>query len=80
MDQQNSKVEIVLHINDTLDEDGRTFLTTMLEKNEAIHSAEFCPLHHHLMLVQYDRNRVNSQEILQTIRDQDLYAQLIGPI
>ncbi len=73
-------VEIVVHVDETLAEEKRKDLVRALEKNEGIISAEFCPLRYHLMLIRYDRETLNSQEVLGKVKDQDVHAVLIGPV
>ena len=59
-------------------------VTTPLEEQlngaEGINSAEFCPLRYHLMLVEYDRNNINSQDVLSRVKAQNVHAELIGPM
>lgn len=73
-------VEIIVHVDETLDEGQREDLVNTLEKSEGIHSAEFCPLRYHLVLVQYDRNRLASQDVLGRVISQRIHAKLIGPV
>jgi hypothetical protein len=74
------KVEIVVHVDQTLDEGQRSELVSSLEDSEGIYGAEFCPLRYHLMLVQYDRKRMISQEVLGRITSQSIQAELVGPV
>jgi len=74
------KVEIVVHVDQALDEGQRSDLVSSLESSEGIYGAEFCPLRYHLMLVQYDRNRMVSQEVLGRITSQSIQAELVGPV
>ena len=73
-------VEIVVHINESLEEQGRRDLVSTLENDEGISSAEFCPLHYHLMLVRYNRDLYSSQDVLGSVKAQRLNARLIGPV
>jgi len=73
-------VEIVVHVDETLDEGQRSDLVTALEDSEGIYRAEFCPLRYHLMLVQYDRNRIASQDVLGRVTSQSIHAELVGPV
>jgi len=73
-------IEIVVHINETLEEHRRKELVDALEDGDGIYTAEFCPLRYHLMLVQYDRERLSSREVLNRVTDQNVKAQLIGPM
>ncbi len=78
--QAASSIEIIIHIDETLEEHERKHLIDALEAADGIHSAEFCPLRYHLMLVQYDRENLRSQDVLTRVKEQDVNAQLIGPV
>ena len=78
--QAAHKIEILVHINETLEEPRRNDLVDALEATDGIHTAEFCPLRYHLILVQYDRDSLRSQDVLNKVKDQDVNAQLIGPV
>ena len=80
MSTSNNKVEIVIHINDTLGDVRRSDLVAALAGRDGIYSAEFCPLRYHLMLVDYDREKFTSQEVLHLIDRENVTAQLVGPI
>ncbi len=72
--------EIVVHVNEQLGESRRSDLVDALEGKEGIMSAEFCPLRYHLMLVNYNRDTLSSQDVLSGIKSQNIHAQLIGPV
>jgi hypothetical protein len=73
-------VEIIVHITESLNEADRGELVSALENDEGITSAEFCPLHYHLMLVRYDRDIYSSQDVLGSVKAKRLNARLIGPV
>jgi hypothetical protein len=73
-------VEIVVHIIETLGEQQRGDLVAALEGNGGIATAEFCPLRYHLMLVRYDRDMYSSQDVLASVKSQNINARLIGPV
>ena len=73
-------VEIVVHVDNTLDEGQRNDLVSSLENSDGIDRAEFCPLRFHLMLVLYDRNRITSQDVLGRVTSQSIHAELVGPV
>jgi hypothetical protein len=79
-DQLNNNVEIILHINETLDGVTRNGLQAAILEDKGVYSAEFCPLRYHLLLVQYDRTKLNSRDILSKVVAQNLSAQIVGPI
>ena len=73
-------VEIVVHIKETLGEQQRDELVAGLEENNAISTAEFCPLRYHLILVRYDRDMYTSRDVLARVASQNVDARLIGPV
>lgn len=76
----NSHVEIIVHVDESLDEMQRDELINSLVEDEAIKSAEFCPLRYHLMLVNYNREMMTSQDVLGRVTSNDIHAELIGPV
>jgi hypothetical protein len=78
--QPEHKVEIVVHVDENLGENRRNDLVEALNGTEGIYVAEFCPLRYHLMLVQYDRNNIDSQGVLSRVKTQNVHAELIGPV
>jgi len=77
---QSRNVEIVVHIDEMLEEQGRNELVNTLVMAEGIKSAEFCPLRHHLLLVQYSKDLMSSQDVLGEVTSQSVHAELIGPV
>lgn len=73
-------VEVVVHVSEALEARQRTSLIAALGKDDGIVSAEFCPLHYHLMLVKYHRDQYSSQDVLSAVGGQKIQARLIGPI
>jgi len=80
MRSNDKEVELIVHINESLDEERRKGLVESISKDSGIVSVEFTPLRHHLMRVRYDRQAVQSMDILQKIKRQNVNAQLVGPI
>lgn len=73
-------VEVIVHINESLDEERRNGLVEKISEDSGIFSVEFTPLRHHLMRVRYNREEVRSMDILNKIKGQSVTAQLVGPI
>ena len=71
-------VEVVVHVSETLEAGQRNNLVDALEREDGIVSAEFCPLRYHLMLVRYDSNMCTSQEVLASVRSQNVNARLMA--
>jgi hypothetical protein len=78
--EPDHSVEIVVHVDETLPEVKRADMVNALQDIDGIISAEFCPLRHHLMLVRYDRETFSSSDVLGKVHDQDVHAELIGPV
>jgi hypothetical protein len=79
-DQARNTVEIVVHIKEELGDEQRKNLVSELEGARGIISAEFCPLRFHLVVARYDRDIVNSQDVLASFNALNVEARLIGPI
>jgi hypothetical protein len=79
-DEPLNNVEIIVHINETLDGVTRNSLQAAILEDNGVFSAEFCPLRYHLLLVQYNRTKLNSQDVLAKVMAQNLTAQIVGPI
>jgi cell division protein FtsX len=78
--QAEYAVEIVLYISKDLGREQRDLVVSALEKTHGIIGAEFCQTRSHLVLAQYDRNILSSQEVLKSFNSLNLEAKLIGPI
>ena len=76
----NGNVEVIVHVDETLDERQRQALVDFLEATDGIESAEFCPLRFHLILVLYNRQQMSSRDVLERVMSKQLNAELIGPI
>ena len=79
-DQLNNSVEIIVHINEPLDDINRNGLQAAILEDKSVYWAEFCPLRYHLLLVQYDRTKLNSRDVLSKVTARNLSAQIVGPI
>jgi hypothetical protein len=80
MRNTDKAVELIIHINESLDEKRRKGLVENVSQDSGIFSVEFTPLRHHLVRVRYDRQEVQSLHILNKIKGQNVNAQLVGPI
>lgn len=80
IENEPDTVEIIVHIAENLEEQKRGNLIAALGSHSGIVAAEFCPLHYHLILVRYDRDMYSSQDVLASVRSQNISAKLIGPI
>ena len=78
--EAKNAVEIVVYIKESLGEEQRQNLVTELQNARGIISAEFCPLRYHLVVARYDRDAINSQDVLNSFNALNVDARLIGPI
>jgi hypothetical protein len=80
MELERHTPEVIVWFPELLDEHTRDILTQDLRRRPGIQSAVFCPIRHHLMLVQYDPDGINSQDVLRYVTAEGTYARLVGPI
>jgi hypothetical protein len=80
MKMANNIPEVVVLLPELLDVQSRNRLIQGLEQKSDIRSATFCPIRHHLMLVQYERDDINSQDVLCYVREGGADARLVGAI
>jgi hypothetical protein len=74
------EVEVVVHINETMNETARQDLTSAIGDLKGVSAAEFCSGRFHLLVVAYDPSHTSSFAILERVRRQGVHAQLVGPI
>jgi len=79
-DEFNNGVEIIVHISEILDGVARNGLQAAILEDKDVYSAEFCPLRYHLLLVQYNRTKLNPRDILSIVEARNLSARIVGPI
>lgn len=72
------QVEVVIHVDEVLTEEQRTALVSNLSEHEGIEYAKFTAGRDHLMLIDYDANKLHSIDILEYVRKENLNAELIG--
>lgn len=74
------KVEIVVHVDDVLGKAEQSELISDLQKHGGVEEAHFTPGRAHLLVIDYDREQLSAQEVLEHVRRDHLRAELIGPI
>jgi hypothetical protein len=72
------QVEIVIHVDNQLDEDQRNKLVSSIEGREGVEKAIFTKGREHLMLIDYDPNKIRSMDVLGFVRDEHINAELVG--
>lgn len=70
--------DIVIHIDETLDDDRIHQLERELGDQRGIFSACMHEKTRHLMVVDFDAKEVRPSSIVQTVRNRGLHAEMIG--
>lgn len=70
--------DVTLHIDEALDENDLNIVEKDLRDNDGVISVHREGNRPHLMLVEYNPDRVTSHRILSTVTSQGLHAELIG--
>jgi hypothetical protein len=73
-------VEIVVYISKYLGDEERGVVVSALEETDGILGVEFSLMRHHLVLANYDRDMLSSQDVLKSFNALNLDAKLVGPI
>lgn len=79
-DVEKCAVEIVVYISKYLGDEERGVVVSALEETDGILGVEFSLMRHHLVLANYDRDMLSSQDVLKSFNSLNLDAKLIGPI
>ena len=80
MGELSHKVDVVVHVDETLGEQRRMEIESALESSQGIRWAHFTNGRPHLMVVEYDPAETTSFEILQQVNRQSVRAELVGPV
>ncbi|MBZ0095955.1 MAG: hypothetical protein K8H75_11390 [Sulfuricella sp.] len=70
--------DVMIHINESLDEEARTSLENALQKIEGVVSPRFNPGKEHLLMVAFDLEKTNAAVLLAKARAAGYTAQLVG--
>jgi hypothetical protein len=73
-------VEVVVHVDAALDEAQKTEMVEHLRGCAGIVEARFSPGRDHLLLVDYDRDRLRSKDVLNHVQQTHKGAELVGPV
>ena len=74
------QVEIVVHVDDVLAQEQRDSLIHDLQKHTGVEEAQFSPGREHLLVVDYDRDKLHAQDVLNFVKQGHINAELVGPI
>ncbi|MEE9421996.1 MAG: ATP-binding protein [Gammaproteobacteria bacterium] len=80
MSEQSHKVDLVVHVDDSLGSQRRQDIESALESSQGVRWAHFTDGRPHLMVVEYDPDDTTSLEILECVNRQSVHAELVGPI
>lgn len=73
-----SRVEVLIHVNDALDETASRPLLASLRETPGVTQVRFDPQLEHLVVVQYEPSTTSSRELLDGFLKRGHQAQLIG--
>ena len=73
-----SLADVLVHVDQTLAHDRLTALTSAIAALTGVATAEGHDAKPHLVIVSYDPEKVNSQDILAAVKAQGVSAELIG--
>ena len=67
--ENTRRIEVVVHVDETLNEDQRSDFVGRLQDCDGVENACFTPDHNNLLLVDYDRDRLNGMDLLGYVRE-----------
>jgi len=70
--------DVTVHIDETLGNDKLTMIAGTLRSHEGVMGVAHHEDKPHLMIIEYDPDRVSSADLLQVVTDQGIHAELIG--
>jgi len=72
------QIEVVIHVDEALSEDHRAGMISNLEGRDGVEKARFTPGRDHLMVIDYDSNKLHTSDVLAYVREEKVNAELIG--
>ena len=72
------QVEVVVHVDETLSEAQRASLVSKLQERDGVEKARFTTGRDHLMVIDYDSNKLHTKDVLGYVQQENLNAELIG--
>jgi hypothetical protein len=70
--------DLVVHLNETLDQDQKQRLEAKFTERQGVVSAHFSHKHPHMMTVAYDCDSLRSEDIVRVVENQGWHAQAVG--
>ncbi len=71
-------VDITVHIDETLDRESCQALDNQVRSNDGVLGIGHLETQPHLMMVEYDPEKLTSMDILQVVKNQGVHAELLG--
>lgn len=72
------KVEVVIHVDETLSEEQQASIVSNLQGRDGVEKARFTAGRDHLMVIDYDSNKLHSDEVLGYVKRENVNAELVG--
>ena len=76
----SKEVDVIIHIDEYVEPTTQENVIAALVQREGVTAARFTDKRPHLMLISYDPGTLQSFDVLQQVRNQQLSAKLVGPI
>jgi cell division protein FtsX len=70
--------DVMIHINETLNDDARTTLEKEIQKVEGVVSSKFNPGKEHLLMIAFDLDKTTPAVLLEKSRAAGYTTQLVG--
>ena len=70
--------DIMLHIDEELDTESQYALETHMREQEGVIGLGYHSNRAHLMIVEYNPDQITDMDLLHSVTDQGLHAELVG--
>jgi hypothetical protein len=71
------EVGVVIHVDEALSEEQRAALLGNLQKHDGVERARFTKGREHLMVIEYNSDKLHSSDVLDYVRQEHVNAELI---
>jgi cell division protein FtsX len=72
------QVEVVVHVDEALSEEQRCGIVSNLQGRDGVEKAKFTTGRDHLMVIDYDSNKLHSDDVLDYVKQENVNAELVG--
>ena len=72
------QVEVVVHVDEALSDEQRAALVGHLQEHDGVEHAGFTAGRDHLMVIEYDSNKLHTGDVLSYVKQEHVNAELIG--